>query len=329
MNTQTFIETAPRRLAGAPVEKKIVLYYAGILTGLSVLIMLVNVLLGLQINKTGGLGAMGFRSVLSTLQTLLPILQTMVVMCLGVGYQAAMLRIARGQYTSPQTLRLGFARFWVLLRSTILQGLVYFAIATVSTYLASLIFAMTPLATPLLEVLAPMLAELDSTLTTPVLDAAALEQLVPLMQPFIWIFLAVFLVLAAPVALRLRMVNFVIIDKPGMGAMAALSESRKMMRGNVLNLLKLDLRLWWFYLATVLSTLLCYADSLLPLLGISLPMSPTTAYYVFYGLYLAAQFAIYYFLYNRVEVAYALAYDEVRPKQEQTAGAVLGNIFRM
>ena len=65
------------------------------------------------------------------------------------------------------------------------------------------------------------------------------------------------------------------------------------------------------------------------MLGIRLPWSDTVSYYGFFAAYLAVQFAIYYFLRNRVEVTYALAYDSLRPREPENNGAVLGNIFQM
>ena len=41
------------------------------------------------------------------------------------------------------------------------------------------------------------------------------------------------------------------------------------------------------------------------------------------------QFSIFYFLRNRVEVTYALAYDSLRPKEPEDKSVVLGNIFQM
>ena len=65
------------------------------------------------------------------------------------------------------------------------------------------------------------------------------------------------------------------------------------------------------------------------MLGVELPVSDTVAFFAFYVLYLAVSFAILFFLRNRVEVTYALAYDAVKPKEEQSGGVVLGNIFQM
>jgi len=137
------------------------------------------------------------------------------------------------------------------------------------------------------------------------------------------------LALGGPVFYSYRMVNYVIIDKPGMGALMALRESKRMMRHNRLQLLKLDLSLWWYYLATAAAMAVGYGDVLLPMLGVELPIPETVSFFGFYGLYLLASFAIVYFLRNRTEVCYALAYEAVKPEEKQDGGVVLGNIFQM
>jgi uncharacterized membrane protein len=137
------------------------------------------------------------------------------------------------------------------------------------------------------------------------------------------------LVLGGPMFYSFRMVNYVIIDKPGMGALMAMRESKKMMRGHRLQLLKLDVSLWQYYLASGLAMVICYGDALLPMLGVELPVSETVAFFGFYALYMAASFCVHYFLRNRAEVCYGLAYDAVKPEEKQSDGVVLGNIFQM
>ena len=57
------------------------------------------------------------------------------------------------------------------------------------------------------------------------------------------------------------------------------------------------------------SAVVCYMNLLLPMLGVELPVSETVSFFGFYGLYLAAGFAVSFFLRNRAQVCYALAYD--------------------
>ena len=328
-NTSDLIACARRRLADAGQAKRIAAIYAGLTLGMSALVTLIGVLLDLQISQTTGLSGMGLRTILSSVQSVLPILSALVTLCLEVGYQASMLRVARGQFVSPQTLRLGFNRFWVLLRCTVLEGLILFGICFGGIYLATMIFMLTPLSSRAVELLTPVLENVTLLSPEVVMDDALYSQLMQAMIPAFVICILTVGLLAVPVLFRLRMVRYVIIDRPGIGAMAALRESRKMMKGNCLRLLKLDVRLWWYYAANILVMLLCYGDMLLPLAGVNLPWSDTVSYYVFFVLYLAAQFAVYYFLRNPAETSYAIAYDAIRPKEPNSGSAVLGNIFQM
>lgn len=328
-NLRQIREFAPERLKEAPARQKIVLIYAGLALGLTVLVTVLNQLLGLQIDNYGGLSNLGKKSMLSSIQSMLPLAQSAVAMCLEVGYLAAMLRIARGMYSSPQTLRLGFDRFWVLLRCSIFKGMMLFGIGFVSMYAGILLYLWTPFAASAEEILLPLMSQVSMLDASFVIDDATYAQLMQAMIPCFVICGALMLVLGGPIFYALRMTSYVIIDKPALGALAAMRESRMMMRGNRLQLLKLDISLWWYYLATAAAMVIGYGDVLLPMLGAELPVSETLAYYGFYALYLLASFAIIFFLRNRVEVIYALAYDAVKPEEKKDNGVVLGNIFQM
>jgi len=260
---------------------------------------------------------------------MLPMVQSLLSMCLNVGYLAAILRIARGMYTSPQTLRLGFDRFWLLLRCGIFKGLIMSAVTFVSLYFGVVIYMLTPFSQRAVEIIAPLLDQMSMLNTELVIDDATYALLMEAMVPAFAICGILLLILGLPVFYNYRMTDYVIIDKPAAGALAVLRESKRMMRGNRLQLLKLDVSLWWYYLAGVAAMVLGYGDMLLPMLGLELPISETVAFFGFYVLYLAASFAIHIFLRNRVEVCYALAYDAVKPEEKQDSGVVLGNIFQM
>lgn len=328
-NTRALKTFAAERVSGAPMEKKIVLIYGGLTVGLAFLATVLRYVLGLQIDQLGGLSNLGSRTMLSTIQSMLPLVTSLAVMCIELGYVSAMLRIARGQYASPNGLRLGFARFWPLLRCSVIQGLIYAGLVIAAMYLASMIFVMSPWGQPFMEAITPMMAQtslLDPQLT---LDDAAVMQLLPTMLPMFLMLIVIACLLVIPVSFRFRMADYVIIDKPGMGAMAALRESRKMMRGNCLKLLKLDLSYWWYFVVLFVISCIGNLDQWLPLFGIALPMSADVAFFLFYAVYLGLQLGVYYFLRNRIEVTYALVYDSVKPEEPKETGVVLGNIFQM
>lgn len=328
-NTKELKSRAAEQLERAGEEKRILLIYTALVLGLSAGVTLVNYLLGLQISQTGGLGSIGIRSVLSTVQTVLPIAQTGVILCLDLGLMAAMLRIARGQYASAQTLRLGFDRFWPLLRLTLLKGLLFAGVGFLCIYLATMIFLLTPLSKPAMEILLPLMNQVSTLNPQVVLDDTVYLQLTSAMMPVMLIFAVIYCAAAAPLAYALRMSEYVLIDKPGTGALAAMRESRKMTRRKRLKLLRLDLGLWWYYAALLGAMAVCYGDQILAALGVKLLWSEDVSFFLFYGFYLAAQFAVYYFLRGRVEVTYGLAYDALRPRERQENGVVLGNIFQM
>ena len=326
-NTRQLKEFSAERLANARDGQKIVLYYSLITVAVSAAATALSYVLSQQIARTGGLGSMGVRSALTTAQTLLPIVQAVFLMCLTLGYLATMLRIARGQYASPNGMRLGFDRFWVLLRCTLLKGLIFGGVAMASMYVAIAIYMMTPLSNSVVDILMPLVKNAGTSGI--LLDDATYAQLMDATMPAMGIFGVLFLVLAAPVFYRYRMADYLIIDRPATGALAALRDSRMMTKGNRWNLFRLDLSMWWYYAAVLVSTAIGYGDQFLPALGITLSFSDTVSYFLFLGAYLAATFAVYYFLRNRVEVTYALAYDSIRPQDPENNGAVLGNIFQM
>ena len=328
-NTREIKDFASRRLEESASQKQIVTIYIGLALGLTALVTVLNHVMGLQIDNFGGLSNLGKRTMLSSIQSMLPLAQSILAMCLDVGYVAAMLRIARGMYTSPQTLRLGFGRFWVLMRCAIFKGLIFTGVMIGSMYLGIVIFLMTPLADPVEEIVTPLISQMTLLDSAVMIDDATYAQLVQAMLPCVAFGGVVLVILGGPIFYSFRMVNYVIIDKPAMGALMALRESKKMMRGHRLQLLKLDVSLWWYYLASAGALLVCYGDVLLPMLGVELPVPETVAFFGFYLLYMAASFCVHYFLRNKAEVSYALAYDAVKPEEKQSGGVVLGNIFQM
>ena len=322
-------QQAENRLTSSQQEKKIILFYAGGLCIISVIYLLLDLLITSLTPQTGGLSTMGIRSFLSALSGILPVISFLLSMCLGFGYMGGMVRISRGQYASPNALRTGFERFWPLFRLTVLKGLILFGCAIGASYLTAIIFSFTPFANQFLGVVEPMMSG-GSLLNegTLVLNDAVMDALYSASIPILIIFLLVMAVFVVPMLYRLRMTDYVLYDHPEGGALYAIRESRKMMRNHRLAIFKLDFSFWWFYLALTICYGLNYSPVLLSLIGVTLPISPDVASVVFFLLSTLAEFALNYFLRNKMEVTYALAYNALKP-QEQSGGVVLGNIFQM
>lgn len=311
---------ASNRLQSGNDPKKVVLVYAGIVALSSLVVTVAQDLLDSQISQTGGIQNIGTRSMLTTADTVLTIAQLLLVMCLTLGYTGSMLRIARGQYASPNSLKAGGERIWVLLRTRLLQMLIMTAAAFALCFLVINVCLLTPLSNRVIAVMGTVSAEelLSNGLALIVLYSA--------MLPIILIYLVALVPLLWYFSCTYRMVDYLLIDRPQLGAFGVLRESRRMMQGNMKMMLRVDLSFWWYYLLQALVSVLIYLNMVLALFAIGLP--PEVLYWGTVVLYLAADFALRYFFSNKVAVTYALFYDSLCPKQEQS-GAVLGNIFQM
>ena len=311
---------ASNRLQSGNDPKKVVLVYAGIVALSSLVVTVVQDLLDSQISQTRGIQNIGTRSMLTTADTVLTIAQLLLVMCLTLGYTGSMLRIARGQYASPNSLKAGGERIWVLLRTRLLQMLIMTAAAFALCFLVVNVCLLTPLSNRMIAVMGTVSAE--ELLS----NGLALIALYSAMLPIMLIYLVALVPLLWYFSCTYRMVDYLLIDRPQLGAFGVLRESRRMMQGNMKMMLRVDLSFWWYYLLQALVSVLVYLNMVLAPFAIGLP--PEVLYWGTVVLYLAADFALRYFFSNKVAVTYALFYDSLCPKQEQS-GAVLGNIFQM
>lgn len=311
---------ASNRLQSGNDPKKVVLVYAGIVALSSLVVTVVQDLLDSQISQTGGIQNIGTRSMLTTADTVLTIAQLLLVMCLTLGYTGSMLRIARGQYASPNSLKAGGERIWVLLRTRLLQMLIMTAAAFALCFLVVNVCLLTPLSNRVIAVMGTVSAE--ELLS----NGLALIALYSAMLPIILIYLVALVPLLWYFSCTYRMVDYLLIDRPQLGAFGVLRESRRMMQGNMKMMFRVDLSFWWYYLLQALVSVLIYLNMVLAPFAIGLP--PEVLYWGTVVLYLAADFALRYFFSNKVAVTYALFYDSLCPKQEQSS-AVLGNIFQM
>lgn len=316
---------AAGRLKTGQEPKKVVLIYAGILAASTLFVNVAATLLDGQIAQAVGLQKIGTRSMLSTANVVITLAQTLLVACLALGYTAAMLRIARGQYASGSTLKAGAERLGLLLRTRLLEIVIFLAMALALCLLVVNIYMFTPFSNNLITAMLP-LAQSTSLAADSVLLlwTEAYESMLPLtifylvaLLPLAWYFSAIY-----------RLVDYLMIEKPQLGAFGALRESRRRMRGNLKMLLRVDLSFWWYYLLQAAVGGLLYLSLVLSALGISVSLSPTVYFVAVLVVYLAADFAVRYFFSNRVAVTYALFYDSLCPRETQD-GAVLGNIFQM
>lgn len=293
--------------------KKLVLIHTGIVLLASLLLTAVNFLLDQQISNTGGLSGIGTRSVLTTIQSILQLTQSLVLPFWQIGYTYCILRLSRSQSAYPEDLCQGFRRFGPVLRLKLITGCIYLGIAMASIYIASTLFMFTPWGAALMDSLENLMV--DGMVDNETLMELVSDSMNTLSLPMIVLFLISFFALSAPFFYRFRMAEFWLMDHDRCGAMAALRCSRQLMRGNCIALLKIDLHYWWYYLLDILLTAVCYGDVILETVGITLPLDPAVTYFLFFGAYLICQLGLYVWKRNEVSVTYALVYQSLLPKE--------------
>ncbi len=319
---------AGQKIADSRNSEKIYHLYAAIVLGMAAVVAVLQYLLDGQISQTSGLSNLQARAVLSTLSEILSIVQTVVSMCLGLGLCAVSLRVSRGQPVTASSLRAGFERIWPLLKCTILKALILFGGAIGCFYLSMTVFLFSPFSNGLTSTVAPLLTSGNlENIESISIDAAV--EILQGMLPMMILFLLAFSAFSLFVFYSYRVIEYILIDRPGIKAIAALRGSRVLMKGNKFRMLRLDIHFWWYYLLLGLAGAVCYGDEILQLIGVTLPISDTACYWIFYGLYLVLEFGIYALFHEKVEVTYAVAYGAIAPRQASSGGVVLGNIFDM
>lgn len=291
--------------------RRLVLLHTGAMLLLSLLLTVVNFALQKLIDGAGGLSGIGTRTMLSTAQSVLNVLGAVILPFWQMGYLFAAIRTARRQQASPLELTEGFRRFGPILRLSLLKGALFLGLGIACFYLCSGIFFFTPFAAPVLPLLEPLIntAPQDAAM---LLDEAAMAAIVKALIPLYVIFAVIYAAVALPMYYRLRMADYVIMDGENHSALLALRDSWRMMRGSRAALLRIDLSFWWYYGLEALTVLVCYADVLLGLTGITLPISADAAYFLCFALSLTGQLGLYYWAKAKTAVTYAAAYDSLR-----------------
>ena len=290
---------------------RVILIHTGAILLISLLLTAADFLLNRQISTTGGLSGMGMRSILTTIQSMLRLTQAVLLPFWQIGYTYYTLQVAQGKPAGSSNLTEGFRRFGPVLRLKMLMAGMAVLLIFASTYISSMLFMLTPWA-------APMMQRMEELMASPMDDQAFLEAIVAMAEditvPVMVIFSLCFLAGSIFLFFRFRLAELWLMNHPQGGALAALRESRELMRGNQKAMFRIDLNFWWFYLLEVLVTVLCYGDVVLGTMGVEMTTDAFGSYILFYVLYLCAQLALYWWKRSEVAVTYAHAYLTLCPE---------------
>ena len=308
MNPRSITQTATQLSSGKDL-KQLALYSAGALALANLLLLLVQELIGSLLTDATGLAALGKRSLLLTVQSAFSLAVTVAIPFWTFGFYRAAMERARENRPTPDTLLHGFRRFWPLLRLLLIETLMAAGYILLATTLGTTLFMMTPIADRAFEMIIPYLQAAES-ITDPAALNALMEPLMLDLLQQIWpmylliaVALGIFLV---PWLYQICLAPYHILDGQK-SALLAMNQSRYEMHGNRLSWLLLDLRWWWYYVLLTLATVPLYLPDFISGKGFLWGMTLLS---------IALQTVIQWQFLPRVQVSYALAYDQLRHKEE-------------
>ncbi len=302
--------------------RKLVLIHSGVTVGVALLLTVLNFVFKRQIDMNGGLAGLGMRTVLGTIQSVLQFASSVLMPFWQIGFVYTTLRLARRKTADPRSLTEGFRHIFPVLTLMVLESVVISGVGFLCAYIASIIFMLTPSAVSLTEVLKPMMT--GSVLNPAVLDEAGLKLIMGDMVPFLVIFGVLFVAAMIPIFYRFRMAQFLLMDASKPRGFGALVGSCRMMRGNCMDLFRVDLSFWWYYGLHLLILAIGHCDLWLPLLGVELPFDKDVSFFLFYILYAVLQMGLLLWAKAQVDTTYGVVYDRLlkeppKPKKEKQA----------
>lgn len=293
--------------------KKLVLIYIGAMALLSLIVSIAAFALEQKISGITGLRDLGSRGIWMTAQAVLQMLPPLLMPFWSMGYLFVTVRIARGKQAFPEDLAAGFTCFLPILRLQLIMTLVYALVAFVAVQVGSSVFMLTPWAEPFMNAVFALANEPENATLEAAMSAAAMDAALPMAC----IVAAVFLAFAMPFFYRYRLAEMQLMEQPQKGALKAMRVSADTMRFKRLDLFRLDLSFWWFYLLDALAAAIGFGNELLKLAGVSLPISEDVSYFVFLVLSLGCQVLLYWWRKNEVSVTYAQFYTDLVPQSKE------------
>ncbi len=293
--------------------RKLVVLYTGLIALLALGINALHLVLDSQISGTGGLGGLGTRSMLQTIQEILTYVNLLYGPFWSAGFLFAMLNVVRGAQIAPGNLLEGFRRL-----GRILGGLGYLFVRLLLlgflvTNLTVLIFAFTPLSNDFAQAMGPALTDpnlflADGTLNLELIPPGALNDASPVI---LVIFLALFLPCFLHMRYSYRMASYLMMSEERMGGAQAHVISKHLMRGHKWQMVKLDLHFWWYYLLGALISAVAYLDYILKSFGVALPLGDTFWFFATMVVYCGLLLLLNLWKKPQVDATYVAAYEAI------------------
>ena len=293
-------------------NRRLVLIYCGALALLTLGSNGLHLYLDTHIGGTGGLSGMGMRSMLQTVQQVLVYINIFFGPFWSAGFLYAMLVMVRGLDPDAGDLTEGFCRFGRVLGQTVFEFLTLMVLAIAVANVASVIFARTPLGADFAQQMEPLLSDPAILTAEGVLDMSKIptDALLPAAVPLLILTGLLLIPAYIWVAYSFRMAVYLVMERP-IGGMRACMESMRLMRGHKWQMFRLDLSFWRYHGLTLLITMVGNLDSILNLLGITLPVDSTVLFFLSVVAYYLLWTGLCLWKKCQVDAAYVLAYEAI------------------
>ena len=307
MDPRNAKEAAREALSQATYDsKKIALIYAAASVLFSLLCSVLSYAMGVAAEKATGLNGLATRALLESIQRVLSMGSTLVIVFWQIGLVSTALNYAKREAVDHRSLMAGFRRWGAVLRLSLLLFLLIMGLMLACSYIATFIFAMSPLSAPLAE----KMTALDVG-NTGAITEEMIAELIPLSGGFLVVFLLVLIVVGLPLFYRYRMSELALMNG-ATGARAAIRESKVLSLHRRMDMFKLDLSFWWFFLLMFLASTISYADVLLGLTGVAVPINANLLFWGCYLLSLGLQFLISWKFVLYYHTAYAVLFNRLK-----------------
>lgn len=295
--------------------RKVLLVYAAVAFGVSLVAALMNVFLNSRVAQTGGLDGLEVKALWETTASVSELAITFLSPIWSLGLVAVVLGFARGKEAQPKDLTAGFHRFFAGLGLHLLTILLYLFASLIAVYIGTALMGFLADMDKLDAIMQPVVQALEAD---PNMAYDALAQILPWQELLacLWLPMLVIFLLSAVVVLflsyRLRLASYYLMDGLGMGPIQAVRKSFSSMKGNVFAFIRLDLSYWWYYLLMALfgSTGLV---TLIPFL-LGMPQVSDLGAVGIQFLSSGALCALYWWKGAQVETTFALAYENLKIK---------------
>ena len=296
--------------------RKIVLIYAMVSFGVSLVAALMNLFLNGQIAQTGGLDGLEVKTLWETTATVCELALVFLAPIWGLGLVSVALMFARGKEAQNKDLTAGFNRFFAGLGLHLLTVLLYIFASLITIYIGTALMGFMADMNKLDAILQPFAQTIEQS--PDILSDPTFLQTLPWAELLACLWLPILFVILITVVFivflsyRLRLARYYLMDGLGMGAMQAVRKSFSSMKGNVFAFIRLDLSYWWYYGLMILLGTSSLATLIPFLLGI--PQISDLAAIGIQFLSSAALCALYWWKGAQVETTFALAYENLKIK---------------